>query len=128
MLTPEERAVYLAMDPRDREHAVRVTQRVWRHCPDAPAELLAGALLHDCGKSARRYRVWERVLAGLVPQRYSACLPWEPLQIRAWHPQLGARMLRAAGGRERVAQLVERHHTPGGDAHAAVLHRYDDLE
>ena len=127
-LTPAEARVYLGMDARDREHALRVTQSLLTEVPDAAPELLAAALLHDCGKQLRPYRVWERVAAGLVPGRLAAWLPLGPLWVRGQHPALGARLLRAAGARERVAELVERHHRPGTDGAAALLHRYDDLE
>lgn len=127
-LTPGEARVYLGMDARDREHALRVTQALLRDVPDAAPKLLAAALLHDCGKQLRPYRVWERVAAGLVPGRLAALVPLGALWVRGQHPALGARLLRAAGARERVAELVERHHRPGTDGAAALLHRYDDLE
>lgn len=123
-----ERAVYLCMDPRDREHAVRVARRLVAEVPWASAELLAAALLHDCGKCGRPYRVWERVSAGLVPVSLAQALPVGALGVRVHHPQLGAELLRAAGARARVADLVARHHAPGQDAEAELLHRYDGLE
>ena len=132
-LTLGEWRVYLGMDPRDREHALRVTWGLLAACPAASPELpspelLAAALLHDCGKQLRPYRVWERVAAGLVPGRLARHLPLGALWVRGQHPELGARLLRAAGARERVADLVSRHHAPGNDPEAALLHRYDDLE
>ena len=127
-LTASEWRVYIGMDPRDREHALRVTRTLLLACPAASHELLAAALLHDCGKQLRPYRVWERVAAGLVPGRLARHLPLGALWVRGQHPELGARLLRAAGARERVAELVLRHHAPGEDAEAALLHRYDNLE
>ncbi|MFC4456065.1 HD domain-containing protein [Deinococcus sonorensis] len=121
-----ERQVYLSMDPRDREHAVRVARAVAQQ-PGTP-ELLAAALLHDCGKAVRPYRVWERVLVGLVPYRWAGRVRWGALTVRADHPALGAQALALAGARPRVAQLVARHHRPGDDPEAGLLHRYDDLE
>ena len=127
-LTAGEWRVYIGMDPRDREHALRVTRGLLLACPDASPELLAAALLHDCGKQLRPYRVWERVAAGLVPGRLARRLPVGALWVRGRHPELGAHLLRVAGARERVAELVCRHHAPGKDAEAGLLHRYDDLE
>ena len=127
-LTSAERGVYLAMDPRDREHAVRVARHLASAHPDAPGELIAAALLHDCGKSVRPYHVVERVLVGLVPLRLAEAAPAGALHVRAHHPEIGARLIRDAGGRTRVAQLVAWHHTPHRDTGAALLHRYDDLE
>ena len=128
LLTPAEARLYLGMDARDREHACRVTRALLAASPQASPALRAAALLHDCGKSVRPYRVHERVLVGLVPGRLARVLPFGALYVRGAHPLLGAELLRRVGGRARVAELVERHHTPGGDAEAALLHRFDDLE
>ncbi|MEW6420869.1 MAG: HD domain-containing protein [Deinococcota bacterium] len=127
-LTPAEARVYLGMDARDREHACRVTRHLLRDHPGSGAEVVAAALLHDCGKSIRPYRVAERVLVGLVPNRLARVVPLGPLAVRAYHPELGAELLARAGARVRVARLVARHHHPGGDPEAALLHHYDDLE
>jgi putative nucleotidyltransferase with HDIG domain len=127
-LTAAEARVYLGMDPRDREHACRVTRHLLRGHPQAAPEVVAAALLHDCGKSIRPYRVAERVLIGAVPNRVARLLPFGPLSVRAYHPELGAELLARAGARPRVARLVARHHHAGGDPDAALLHHYDDLE
>jgi len=127
-LTSAEARVYLGMDPRDREHACRITRHLLREHPAAAPEVLAAALLHDCGKSIRPYRVAERVLVGAVPNRVARLLPFGPLSVRAYHPELGAQLLARAGARPRVAQLVARHHHVHGDPEAALLHHYDDLE
>ncbi|MFC3833285.1 MULTISPECIES: HD domain-containing protein [Deinococcus] len=128
-LTPAEERVYAAMDPRDREHACRVAQALLRGHPDVGAEVVAAALLHDCGKSVRPYRVAERVLVGLIPNRLARLLPpVGAIGIRAHHPELGARLLAHAGARPRVCRLVARHHHPGGDPDATLLHEYDDRE
>lgn len=127
-LSPAESRVYLRLDARDREHAVRVAQALAAAYPQARGELLAAALLHDCGKARRPYRVWERVCAGLLPLQLAAWLPWGAAQSRFHHPTWGAAMLREAGGRAEVAQLVALHHTPSASADAALLHAFDDLE
>lgn len=128
LLTPPEVRLYLSMDARDREHACRVTQALLAAHPGSSAELSAAALLHDSGKSLRPYRVYERVLVGLVPGRAAQWLPFGALYLRGQHPGIGAELLRRTGGRERVAELVERHHTPRSDPEAALLHQFDDLE
>lgn len=129
LLTLGEARVYRGMDPRDREHACRVTLHLLREHPAADPELVAAALLHDCGKSVRPYHVAERVLVGLVPTRLARLLPpVGALGIRAQHPELGAALLTHAGARARVAGLVARHHRPAGDPAAELLHHYDDQE
>ncbi|AZI42035.1 HD domain-containing protein [Deinococcus psychrotolerans] len=128
LLTPPEARLYLSMDARDREHACRVTGALLAAYPDSSPELSAAALLHDSGKLLRPYRVHERVLVGLVPGRAAQQLPFGALYLRGQHPAIGGELLRRTGGRERVAELVERHHSPKGDAEAALLHQFDDLE
>lgn len=128
-LPPAERRLYLSMDPRDRHHACEVAKALLRRHPDAEGALVRAALLHDVGKAARPYRVLERILVHLLPER---SLPEEPrlkgldgaMQMKLHHQRYGARMIRSAGGSEAVARLVERHHVPGGEAE--LLRRIDD--
>lgn len=125
-----ERALYLAMDVRDRDHAVRVARALLDRNPDAPGELVRAALLHDVGKSRRRYRVGERVAVHLLraspPPERPTLAGWRGArQVAAHHAAYGARMIRDAGGDDRVAQLVERHERPCGDRDAALLHEID---
>ena len=125
-LPPSEYRVYANMDARDREHGVRVAQRLLLLKPDATTILIRAALLHDCGKQVRAYHWRERVWAGLqaipdldfdvVMQKKT---PLTALEIRALHPQLGAMLIRGANGDTRVAEIVERHHKPRDDADAA---------
>lgn len=122
--------LYDAMDPRDRDHAVRVARSLLRRHPEAPSEVVRAALLHDVGKSRRRYQVVERILAHLVR---AAPPPRDPpldgvrgaRQVAAHHAAYGAAMIRGAGGDARVAELVARHERPGDDVHARWLHDAD---
>ena len=75
-LEGEERELYLAMDPRDRAHGVRVARRLLKAYPEAPGYAVRAALLHDAGKAVRPYRTLERVLAGL----FAPPLPPYPLR------------------------------------------------
>jgi len=128
-LPPAERRLYLRMDPRDRHHACEVAKALLRRHPDAGDALVRAALLHDVGKSARPYRVLERILVHLLPERP---LPAEPrfeglegaVQVKRHHHHYGAGMIREAGGSEAVARLVECHHEPGGEAE--LLRQIDD--
>lgn len=130
LLSPEETGLYRAMDLRDRHHAVIVAKAVLAERPDASAELLRAALLHDVGKSTALYHPLERILVHL----YSPAVAPEPRQgglIGAWQRQrhhhcYGAEMIRAAGGSARVAEIVFRHQDPQGDEEAALLKRVDE--
>lgn len=130
-LLPEaEYELYIAMEPADRDHAVRVARELLSRRPDAPAVLVRAALLHDVGKSGAPFRLWQRVVAHL----WSRDLPVAPRldglsgaqQRSRHHPGYGADMIRAAGGSEAVARLVERHHDPDGDPDAALLRSIDE--
>ena len=126
-LTAAEAKVYFEMDARDRAHACRVARRIVHEYPLATSELIAAAMLHDCGKSVRPYYVLERVAVGLVPSRWIHLVPLEPLIVRAYHPELGAALLIRSGARHRVAYLVAKHHQPL-DLESTLLHYYDNLE
>lgn len=111
-LSAAEFELYLQMDRRDRAHAVHVARSVLRLEPGADEITLRAALLHDVGKTVQAYNPLHRVLAHLYTP---AGLPREPLQpglrgawqVRAHHEAIGAELIRAAGGDERVAALVE---------------------
>lgn len=119
---------YQRIDPRDREHGLRVAKQLLEAHPNAREELIAAAILHDCGKSVRSYHVLERVLVGLIPYGKGAGSRFEPIRVRNQHPQIGAELLRKSGGRLEVARLIEAHHCPQDDEEAQVLHFFDDLE
>ena len=129
LLPEREYRLYRTMDPRDRLHALAVTRKLLALYPDATPELCRAALLHDVGKVGRSYRPVQRILAGLC----APAVPAEPRfrglrgawQLKRHHPAYGARLILDAGGAERVADIVLRHHDPQGDADAARLRRVD---
>ncbi|MCX7848795.1 phosphohydrolase [Thermus sp.] len=126
-LKGEERALYLAMDPRDRAHAVRVAKRLLRAHPQAPSFAVRAALLHDAGKALRPYRPWERILTGL----YAPPVPpyplrrglWGAFQIRRHHPLYAAERIQDP----EVRALVLEHHRPQS-LWGKRLHRADQEE
>ncbi len=118
------------MDPRERDHGIRVAKRVLERRPTAPDEVVRAALLHDVGKARRPYRVVERILVhaplGPPPQHEPELHGWQGArQVAVHHPSYGAAMIRAAGGSSRVAQLVALHEAPGEDLFAAWIHEAD---
>jgi hypothetical protein len=130
-----ELEVYQRMDPRDREHAVRVAQKLLELHPEASSEVVRAALLHDCGKQVRPYNVLERVLVGLIApegprssQTSSGLQARTAMDVRNNHPQIGANLILEAGGNARVAELVRIHHNPRTDLEANWIHQIDDLE
>lgn len=112
VLSDCEYELYSRMDVRDRAHAAHVARRVRELAPAAPRDLLAAAYLHDVGKSLGGFNPVHRVIAHLYTP---AGQPESPVaeglrgawQLRQHHERLGADMIRAAGGSERVATLIE---------------------
>ena len=109
-LTDEEYSLYLQLDVRDRSHSVLVARRLL-DAGTAERELVAAALLHDIGKSLLPFNPVFRVIAHLYRPRGLPSWPLQPglhgaLQLREHHEQLGAQLIRDAGGSPRVAQLV----------------------
>jgi HD domain len=130
-----ELSVYQKMDPRDREHAVRVAQKLLELHPDADPRVIRAAILHDCGKLVRPYNVLERVLVGLIApegprssQATSGLQARTAMEVRNNHPAIGANLILEAGGDSRVAELVRIHHSPKNDLEATWIHEIDDLE
>ena len=134
-LPASELEIYHRMDPRDREHAVRVAQTLLELHPEASSEVIRAALLHDCGKLVRPYNVLERVIVGLIApegpgsnQTSNGLRANTAMDVRNNHPQIGAKMILEAGGDPRVAELVRIHHAPNDDVEALWIHQIDDLE
>ena len=129
MLTPAELAIWERQAPYDRSHSVRAARRLERRLAQTPhagdMRWPAAALLHDVGKTAAALSMVERAAAtllrravGLSRARGWAALP-KGLRRRVGlyliHGEIGAAMIRAAGGREEVALWAEVHQThPGG--------------
>jgi hypothetical protein len=131
-LKPEELDLFMRLPPSERGHGVEVAKRVSRSSHGASSTLVRAALLHDVGKLGFDSSVLERIGAHLLP---GAAVPAEPRltglagarQARIHHPAYGEALVLAASGDSRVAELVRRHHEPGDDEEARVLHDCDEL-
>lgn len=114
LLSEPERALFESMTVRDRQHSLRVFQRLLvQHADDR--DLLAAALLHDAGKG--RIAVWHRVAFVLLEAAAPRLLDRiaRPGDGRSWrqalyrcrhHPDLGAELAREAGSSEQVIALI----------------------
>jgi len=122
VLEPPELALWERLPAHDLRHTVEVARQVesrlagTAHAGDT--RWPAAALLHDVGKLASGLSVYGRVVATLVGMagrwRLSA---WEerrglPRRISQYlrHGEIGADMIRMAGGREEVAAWAFAHH------------------
>lgn len=139
LLPPAGQDLFLAMSRGDQRHSLDVYAALaGRGDGGEDRELLAAALLHDCGKGGRRVRFVMRptivllkalapgLLARLAGPGALARVPrWRRPFRDAWHhAELGARLAAQAGLAPRVVELIRTHHDPHGPA--AALHAVDE--
>jgi len=101
VLTPSELDLWNKMMAQDRRHSVMVGRRFVKHRPTATQSEIAGALLHDVGKSVARLGTFARVIATLVGPRLSRFSQYHD------HEAIGAAMLRSIGSDELTISMVE---------------------
>ncbi|HWZ85477.1 MAG TPA: hypothetical protein VN032_04700 [Thermoanaerobaculia bacterium] len=123
VLTPAEFDLWQGLSAYDRCHAVRVARKVERRlAPTAHGNdtVWAGAaLMHDVGKVASDLAMHERVVATLASRvvgvatarRWARSATGAKRRIGSYliHGEIGAGLIRAAGGREEVAAWTEVH-------------------
>ena len=101
VLTPSEFDLWNKMMAQDRQHSVLVGRRFVRFRPTSSVTEIAGALLHDVGKSAAHLGTLARVVATLVGPRTSRFRQYHE------HEAIGAAMLRSIGSDEITIAMVE---------------------
>ena len=101
VLTQSELVLWNNMMVQDRRHSVMVGRRFVKHRPTASQSEIAGALLHDVGKSVARLGSFARVIATLVGPRTSRFRQYHD------HEAIGATMLRSIGSDELTISMVE---------------------
>ena len=133
LLAPQEK-IFESMMLRDQQHGIDVYRRV--HAEAAPDDrpLFAAALLHDCGKG--QVRLWQRVayvVLGATAPSLRARIAAErgPEWRRAFfrllhHPELGARMVAAAGADPDVVRMIREQEATEPDARLALLQAADE--
>lgn len=123
ILTPEEHRLWSRLSALDQDHAVKVAKEVRSRLaatPWANDTLWPGAaLMHDIGKLDSALSPGERVVAMLASRivsvrtarRWASRAGGRRQRIGSYliHGELGARMIRAAGGREEIAAWTEVH-------------------
>ncbi len=132
MLPLKGQMLFAAMSRADQRHSIDVYRRLVATGCDDP-DLLAAALLHDCGKGSGRVRLWIRPPFVLLRSFAPGVLTWlaqdatwwrRPFYHAWWHADIGADLAAAAGLPSRVVLLIRAHHLPDGPA--AELHRVDE--
>ena len=101
VLSQDESALWNNMMVQDRRHSVMVGRRFVKHRPIATQSEIAGALLHDVGKSVARLGTFGRVIATLVGPRTNRFRQYHD------HEQIGATMLRSIGSDDLTISMVE---------------------
>jgi hypothetical protein len=99
-LLPGERALWTRLSNQDRRHSAAVAQRFAAAAPDAPREMVAGALLHDVGKIECGLGTFGRVAATIVGPHGR--------RFRAYHDheEIGAALATTAGSHPATVELI----------------------
>ena len=122
-LTPSERTLWDRMSPYEQDHAVQVARRLQRFL--APTihrtedRWIVAALLHDVGKMESDFSklgrvagtLASRVVSVATARRWASSARGFRRRVGAYlvHGEIGARMIREAGGREEAAWWAEVH-------------------
>jgi hypothetical protein len=118
ILSPELMRLFRRMRRGEQTHSLRVMASL-RGQGHREADLLAAALLHDCGKSRYPFSLFERtlvvVMRRLAPETYHRLASSDPagfarpFVIAAQHPEWSAEDMAAAGASARAVELARRH-------------------
>ena len=123
LLGPAEYAIWIRQTAYDRRHAVRVARRVERRLAGTPhaddARWLAAALMHDVGKGVAGLSPLWRAAAAVVnrvvdletARRWARSRRGRLGRVGLYliHGEVGAALIRDAGGREEIAAWSEAH-------------------
>jgi hypothetical protein len=123
LLTLAELDLWSRLDAHDQRHTIGVARRVERRLASTPhaGDMLwpAVALMHDVGKRAAALTLLERAAATLAARAVSVerARRWMGSRVAIrrrfglylLHGEVGARMIRQAGGREPIAAWAEVH-------------------
>ncbi len=134
ILTPAEFSLWIRQSDYDQSHTIQVARRVEHQlartaCAGDPLWLSA-ALMHDVGKIESSLSLGERVIATLASKAMgvetarrwadSAAGMKRRFGLYLLHGELGAAMIRAAGGREEIAAWSEFHQGYQSDAEVGI--------
>jgi hypothetical protein len=124
-LPPEACSLFLKQSRSEQRHAIDVAHSVMKEKNSLTLlnfhNLLAAALLHDCGKSKVGNRLWHRVFIVLLqkmPQPIWSRLERShtvfatPLKTASRHAIWGGSLAQRAGLNPMICRLIHEHHSP----------------
>jgi hypothetical protein len=120
-LSPSLLSIFNQMHPSEQAHSLRIARQLIEQ-GEAQPDLMAAALLHDCGKNHHPLRLWERVAIVLGKALFpNQAKQWGSGEPKGWkkafavaeqHAEWGARMAAHAGASPLTAALIRRHQFP----------------
>jgi hypothetical protein len=135
LLTPMQMALFCKLQHSEQAHAIKVFIRLLMQGEEHP-DLLAAALLHDCGKQlspiSTLQRVWIVIAQTLFPKRAKvwgsveqAMLTEQPawrraLAVAEQHPVWGAELARQTGASPLLQALIRRHQDRLNHRHTTI--------
>lgn len=133
-LSPPLFALFGRLQRSEQAHSLNVLRSILAQ-GDAPPELVAAALLHDCGKVRWQLRIWQKTLAVLVRKGAPTLFRrwcsgdarnfWaRPFVVSEHHPAWSGELLAEAGAPEAVVWLGMHHADPPEHWHG---HPYENL-
>ncbi|MDA8227356.1 MAG: HD domain-containing protein [Desulfitobacterium hafniense] len=109
----------------EQRHALDVAFDIKEQSSFLPAKdlktLLTAALLHDCGKSIIKIKLWHRIMAVILfkipnllrSKLLNHCVIFSlPMKIANHHPIWGEKLSKQAGVDKDVQVLIRQHHDP----------------
>jgi HD domain len=129
-LSPEQVSLFFAMQKRDRRHAIEVVRRLRATSVSDDSDVLAAALLHDCGKGA--VPVWLRISNVLAPAAVARIAQDEAGGVRSaayrlrHHAEIGAQLAASAGSSPSTVRLIRGDVKPDELGRLALLRAADD--
>jgi hypothetical protein len=130
LLSTEQAGLFFCMEKRDQRHAIEVVRRLSATSVADDSDVLAAALLHDCGKGA--VPVWLRMLNVLAPAAVERIARDQAGEIRSaayrlgHHAEIGARLAEAAGCSPTTVRLILGEVSPDESGRLALLRAADD--
>ncbi|AFM42103.1 putative domain HDIG-containing protein [Desulfosporosinus acidiphilus SJ4] len=138
ILSPQANLLFLQQSKAEQRHALAVAKSLLPYQESLSSseylDLITAALLHDCGKSLTKIRLWQRVFIVLIQQlpqgiwsllKNGPSLLAAPLQIADHHARWGSNLAQEIGLNSRVCLLINDHHSPNSKL-GQMLYRADN--